>query len=297
METAMTFDINNLTEIERDPAPILPSYAGIDAENFPATEWRSVNGYLASSPLPYCGRCDMGFITTPSEVKGRAPTSRLCPHCERPRRALKRIERAKLPAVAGQHTLSTYEWDSEAQRQRIGEVLDWIATPRHAHTGERPALLMYGTPGNGKSSMLHILSKHACFKGKRALFLTHEGLFLDIKASWNKPGKINPVDAETHCLNDIDLLCLDELGGIGGSGAQWTDWYKDQTRELIGSIHDRWSAGELAVVTTTNLNPKDILGGLLEGNRALASRVRSMFGSPVKMVGLDRRPQLDDGWC
>jgi hypothetical protein len=51
------------------------------------------------------------------------------------------------------------------------------------------------------------------------------------------------------------------------------------------------------VVTTTNLNPKEILGGLLEGNRALASRVRSMFGSPVKMVGRDRRPQLDDGWA
>ena len=31
-------DLNNIVEIERDPAPILPSYAGVDAENFPASE-------------------------------------------------------------------------------------------------------------------------------------------------------------------------------------------------------------------------------------------------------------------
>lgn len=294
----MTFDIdlNTVEVIERDPAPILPSYAGVNAENFPGSEWRSINGYLASSPLPHCGRCDMGFLITPSEIIGRAPTSRLCPHCERPRRALKRIERAKLPAVAGQHTLATYEWDSEAQRQRIGEVLDWIATPRHAHTGERPALLMHGTPGNGKSSMLHILAKHACFSKKRALFLTHEGLFADIKASWGHADRPSPVEPETHILNNIDLLCLDELGGIGGSGSQWGDWYRDQTRELIGAIYDRWSAGELAVAMTTNLSPKVILENLLENNSAMRSRMRSMFGRPVQMIGRDRRPQLDDGW-
>jgi hypothetical protein len=153
----MTFDIdmNNLVEIERDPAPILPSYAGVDAENFPASEWRSVNGYLASSPLPYCGRCDMGFITTPSEVSGRAPTSRLCPHCERPRRALKRIERAKLPAVAGQHTLATLT-SGIARLRGSASVRCSIGSPRLATLTQASALLC--------SCMAHLATARApCF--------------------------------------------------------------------------------------------------------------------------------------
>ena len=289
------FDLSTIEVIEREHH-LAPSYAGINAENFPTSEWRSVNGFLASSPLPYCGRCQDGWIITASTEAGIAPTSKLCPHCESPRRALKRIANARLPYVAHKHTLSSYEWDSSDQREAVERLLNWLASPRGSHVEALPCALMWGRPGNGKSSMLHILAKHACFSKRRALFLTHEGLFADIKASWGRKDRPSPVEPETHILNDVDLLCLDELGGIGGSGAQWGDWYRDQTRELIGAIYDRWSAGELAVVMTSNLSPKVILENLLENNSAMRSRMRAMFGRPVKMVGPDRRPQLDDGW-
>lgn len=295
----LTTNLINLDQVEVIESPereLAPSYAGINAENFPASEWRSVNGFLASSPLPHCGRCQDGWLITPRAAQGLAPTSKLCPHCEAPRRALKRIEAARLPYVAHKHTLSTYDWDSPAQHEAVGALLNYIHAPKSTDLPQLPCVLLHGKPGNGKSSMLHILAKHACFSRKRALFITHEGLFADIKASWGRADRPNPVEPETHILNNIDLLCLDELGGIGGSGSDWGDWYRDQTRELIGAIYDRWSAGELAVCMTTNLKPKVILENLLENNSAMRSRMRSMFGRPVEMIGRDRRPQINDGW-
>jgi hypothetical protein len=59
----LTTNLINLDQVEVIESPerkLAPSYAGINAENFPTSEWRSVNGFLASSPLPHCGRCQDG---------------------------------------------------------------------------------------------------------------------------------------------------------------------------------------------------------------------------------------------
>jgi len=58
---------------------------------------------------------------------------------------------------------------------------------------------------------------------------------------------------------------------------------------MIAAIYERWSSGDLAVVMTTNLTPKQIMIDLLDKNEAMLSRIKSMFGRPVEMVGRDRR--------
>lgn len=265
------------------------NYQGLNAENFPPSEWISSSGYLTTTPLPYCSQCieTEGWVFT-ERVKSTAPTSKRCPICHPLRKRLKRLEQARLPFVAAQHTLNMYVWDSEDQRQRIGAVLDWI----HGNTNpiDKPAVMLYGPPGNGKSSILHILAKHAVFQGKRSLFLTHEGWFADLRSSW-KADSLNL----HQMLEDVDLLCLDEIGGIGGGG-RWSDWYRSQTREMIGAIYDRWAAKSLAVVATSNLDPKAIITQLCDNNSAVRSRLGAIFGRPVQMVGRDRREVKDDGW-
>ena len=264
-------------------------YHGLNAENFPSSEWVSSSGYLTTTPLPYCEQCEAteGWIF--SERDGAtAPTSRRCPTCHPLRSRLKRLEEARLPYVAHQHTLTGYEWDTPEQRQRVGAVLDYI----HGKTDpiDKPAVMLWGKPGNGKSTILHILAKHAVFQGKRALFITHEGWFADLRSSW----KTNTLSLH-ELLSGVDLLCLDELGGLGGGG-RWSDWYRSQTREMIGAIYDRWAAKSLSVVATSNLPPKIIITQLCDNNSAVRSRLGAIFGRPVEMVGYDRRGGVDDGW-
>jgi len=265
----------------------LIDYHNITAENFPAEEWLSSSGYLSTTPLPYCGECFEGIVYE-KPPPPTAPIARRCPTCTPLRSRLKRLEEARLPFLAHQHTLHGYEWDSPEQRDRVGAVLDWI----HGNTNpvDKPAVMLWGKPGNGKSTILHILAKHAIFEGKRALFLTHEGLFADIRASW----KANSINLH-EMLENVDLLCLDELGGLGGGG-RWSEWYRSQTREMIGAIYDRWAAKTLSVVATSNLAPKTIIHDLCDNNSAVRSRLGAIFGRPVQMIGHDRRAGVDDGW-
>lgn len=262
-------------------------YQSIDAETFPQEEYLSSSGMLTSTPLPYCGSCEQGWISIEGQL-GQAPTAKRCPICHPLRQKLKNLERARLPYVASKHLLRDYQWDTSEQRKRIGQVLAWI----HGESQpiDRPCVYLYGTPGNGKSYMLHVLAKHAIFAGKRALFLTHEGYMLDLKSSFS--GKRLDIH---ELLDRVDLLCLDELGGMGGGG-NWTSWYKAQVLEMISAIYDRWAAKQLSIVMTSNLGPKQILDDLCDRNTAAESRLAQMFGHPVQMIGPDRRSGSSNGW-
>jgi DNA replication protein DnaC len=265
------------------------NYREINAENFPASEWVSSSGVLTTTPLPYCDECEQGWISVEGEP-GQARIAKRCPTCHPLRQKLKYLERARLPFVAHKHLLRDYEWDSPEQAERVGAVLDWL----HGKSDpiDRPCVMMYGKPGNGKSYMLHVLGKHACFAGKRALFLTHEGYMLDLRASFNRDKRID----FHEMLERVDLLCLDELGGMGGGG-HWSAWYKAQVLEMISAMYDRWSAKKLSIVMTSNLVPKQILDDLCERNTAAESRLAQMFGRPVRMVGPDRRASSSgNGW-
>ena len=113
---------------------------------------------------------------------------------------------------------------------------------------------------------------------------------MDLKASFNKE-RLNLHEM----LERVDLLCLDELGGMGGGG-HWSAWYKGQVLEMVSAMHDRWASKRLAIVATSNLTPARILDDLCEGNTAAESRLGQMFGRPVQMIGRDRRGGVLSGW-
>ena len=233
---------------------------------------------LTVKEIPLCGRCDNGWLRVPDTRH----TVRLCPHCEVPRRKAKQLNKLSLPADAIGMSLSKYEWDSPAQQQLILSMLAHLSGSEvKPHC---PSAYMWGPPGNGKTSLLYSLARWGCFQGLRVQYTTHTRIMNGIKESFNDSKRR---EALAGWLDRTDLLLLDELGGLGGK-ANMTSWYTSTTTEIIGTIYERWAGGKLGVIITSNLNPSE-LARLFDRNAAVLSRLRSMFGSPLQMVGPDRR--------
>ena len=240
------------------------------------------SAYFKTKEVPYCGRCGEGFIYSTCEVGNRTET--ICKYCERPRRRLKKLNDLQLPCDAVGMHLDKYQWDSDQQFKAVLELTSWLNSPKSERSQVSPSIYLWGTPGNGKTSLLYALARHAVFSDHRVMFTTHTQLIDDIKRTF-KGKDDNPLD---HWLANTDLLLFDEFGGIGG-GANMTEWFKSITIDMIQRIYERWAAGKLAIVMTTNLTPKELFEKALNKNKAGASRLKAMFGSPIQMRGQDRR--------
>ena len=238
--------------------------------------------YFKTKSIPYCGRCGEGFIYSVCELGNRTAT--ICKYCERPRRRLKKLNDLQLPFDAiGMH-LGRYEFDSEYQFNAVKNLVTWMNTPQDQRSDVSPSIYLWGSPGNGKTSLLYALAKQAIFSDHRVMFTTHTQLIDHIKRTF-KGKDDNPLD---RWLAQTDLLLFDEFGGIGG-GANMTDWFKATTIDIIQRIYERWAAGKLSIVMTTNLTPDELFNRALNRNKAGASRLQAIFNKPIYMQGRDRR--------
>jgi len=245
------------------------------------------SAFFKTKSIPYCGRCGEGFIYSVCELGNRTAT--ICKYCERPRRRLKKLNDLKLPYDAiGMH-LGRYEFDSEQQFEAVKSLVTWMNTPKDQRSDVSPSLYLWGSPGNGKTSLLYALAKQAVFSDHRVMFTTHTQLIDLIKRTF-KGKDDNPLD---QWLAKTDLLLFDEFGGIGG-GANMTDWFKATTIDIIQRIYERWSAGKLSIVMTTNLTPDELFNRALNRNKAGASRLQAIFKKPIYMQGRDRRGDNGD---
>jgi len=232
---------------------------------------------LTVKALEHCGRCDEGWI----RIEDTRNCVKLCPYCEIPRRKAKRLNDLELPADALDMNLRRYEWDTPQQEQAVTRLLNHIVNPQQPHS---PSAFMWGSPGNGKTSLLYSVARWGCFKGKRVTFTSHTKLMNSIKDTW---GEKNAKDPLRRWLDTCDVLLLDELGGLGGKGNHST-WYTTTTTEIIGAMYERWAGGKLSILMTSNLSPASV-AKMFDRNAAIMSRLNAMFGAPIQMIGDDRR--------
>lgn len=232
---------------------------------------------LTVKHLDYCGRCDQGWLRIP-ETRNSV---KLCHFCEIPRRKARRLNDLELPADAVGMSLRRYEWDSPAQEAKVTSMLNHIIEPQQPHA---PCSFLWGQPGNGKTSLLYSVARWSCFRNKRVIYTSHTAIMNRIKDTWGEKHQKDPLRG---WLDRCDVLLLDELGGIGGK-AQRSSWYAATTVEIVGAMYERWAGGKLAIVMTSNLNPREV-ANLFDRNSAVMSRLNAMFGAPIQMTGDDRR--------
>lgn len=242
------------------------------------SSWIDDESYsLVCRKVPRCGECQDGWIITRTDYS-KAPTSKICRRCEVPRRWMNRLNKLELPLDAVGMHLDAYEPDSPRQVEVISNMLDYL----NRGDGAPPAVLCYGPPGNGKTSILYAVAREACNLHWKVRYTSHTQIMNDIQGSWNDKNKSNPVE---RWLDGVEILLLDEWCGIGGS-AMKQGWWVKQSIELTEQIHRRWKAGTLAVIMTTNVYPKQMFD--IFNNNAFQSRFLGMF-HPCEMKGRDRR--------
>lgn len=274
--------LNDPNRIKPDP-PTFKDWTNFDPDYY------HLNGLLKTGRNrtltaidPICGYCVEGYEYVRDGIHPNAISCRNCGHL---RKSLNRLIRAKLPNDAINACISDYEFDSQDQENAFNHLMNWSRDSMVP-----PGLLMYGKPGNGKSTLLYIIAKHKTADGYNVKYAHHYHTFEQQKSSWNKKNGSNHLD---NFLYGVDVLLLDEFGGLGGGTKNYSDWFKNTTIEFIGSIYERWKSGRMAVVITTNVYPSLMKNTLFDNNYAVLSRMQDMFKHPIEIKGPDRRPALN----
>lgn len=274
--------LNDENRQRPEPPPVARDWTNFDPDYF------HLNGLIQRGQNrtlnvtdPHCNDCIEGYEYIRDGIH---PNAIKCRNCGNLRKALNKLLRAKLPNDAFETCISDYEFDSTNQQNAFNHLMEWNRDTK------APSFLMYGKPGNGKSSLLYIIAKHKTAQHFNVKYAHHYHTFERLKNSWNKKNDYSFLD---RFLYGVDVLLLDEFGGLGGGTKKYSDWFKNTTIEFIGSIYERWKSGQMAVVMTTNVYPSIMKQTLFEDNYAALSRMQDMFKYPIEIKGPDRRPSLN----
>jgi len=235
---------------------------------------RGSNRYLVAGNVK-CD-CSNGYVF--KRVENR-PMAVPCPNCYELTKGLHRIQRAHLPNDAYDSALCNYIPDSTEQETIIRDML------MYSKPSIPPSLFMHGGAGNGKSTISYILAKHLCLSGYNVKYIHHYHAFQEEKKGWGD-GR----DYLNSLVDNVDILIFDEFGGLGGR-SRYSEWFMYTTVELLGILYEKYKAGQLCIIMTSNMDPKDIYNKLLDRNDMALSRLQNIFGNPLHMTGPDRRPK------
>ena len=268
-----------LPEIVPEPTPEpLPSLKKMSVDDLYKYDLTSMKwddsekrNYITIKSFKPCGRCHEGYIHI-EEHNAMSP----CPHCLQAERKAKRIERARLPLDATSKTFKNYEMKAEF-KSLAAQVRRWSQTQN-----KEAGPLIYGPPGTGKSHFAYACAHQLIWSGFKVRYATHSSLLDLERASWSDKKSESPL---RNLLRGINVLILDEVGGVGGGYGKVSDWVKRTTSEMLDSIYRQWSSGDLYVLMISNVQLHVFMRTY---NEALQSRLREMV-EPILINGEDRR--------
>ena len=152
-------------------------------------------------------------------------------------------------------------------------------------------LLLYGTPGVGKTHLAAIIAQKLIKSGKTVIFCDIPSLLDAMKATFNNTEKQASLDDVMKSLEEVEMLILDDIGAENP-----TEWAAER---LYLVINNRYNAGKPIIATsnfnatelTSRLKTRDKSGHLIENDivgQRIVSRLCEMC-QPVKIGGKDKR--------
>ena len=152
-------------------------------------------------------------------------------------------------------------------------------------------LLLYGTPGVGKTHLAAIIAQELLKAGKTVIFGDIPSILDAMKATFGNESKQTSLEELMKALEEVDLLILDDIGTENP-----TEWAAERLYLIVNS---RYSAGK-PIIATSNFNAAELVnrlktrdksGRLIESDvtgQRIVSRLCEMC-QPVKIGGVDRR--------
>ena len=159
---------------------------------------------IKDNELKKCKRCDhTGFIAVQSKDEEGWNGSKECKCLKRFKR-YKRYYKAKIPRAYWKVSEDNFYGDKKALKI-VSAYMDNIKSADRNGLG----LLMWGTNGNGKTSLACIMLMYACDKKYSAFYTTLQNLLNMIMDSFKSDDQKNHV---RDLLVNVDFLVVDEVG-------------------------------------------------------------------------------------
>lgn len=199
----------------------------------------------------------------------------------------------KYTATAGmkenekERRFATAERDEE-NRQSFSQAEKFVEHIDH-HKKKGSWLYIYGDPqrardkgmsafGTGKSFLTHCIGNELTVRGERAIYVTEDKLFEQIKETYQKGSEESESDV-LYRYQRIPILLIDDL-----FKSKTTEWAEDKIFHLL---NNRMEPG-LVTIINSNYAPNRLEGPMPKNGGAITSRILGQ-AILIEMIGRDRR--------
>lgn len=151
----------------------------------------------------------------------------------------------------------------------------WLYIYGDEHRAKQRGVSAYGT---GKSYLTHCIGNALTIMRKKAIYVTEDQLFREIKSTYRKNSEESEADV-LYRYHNVPILLIDDL-----FKSQYKDWAEDIMFHLL---NNRYCPGKVTIINS-NYAPNRIEIAMERTGNAVASRI---LGQAVlmEMIGSDRR--------